>query len=87
MDDHKYQTSVHTDDRIIINGRNDVRTHRIIVISLGTATCLSIIGVIILAGLGRDVPSELIAIGSMATGSLATSLAVVMGFQSNNKDK
>ena len=45
--------------------------YRIVVLSLGFAVAGSVVGVIILAGLGKAIPDALVALGAGAGGGLA----------------
>lgn len=55
--------------------QSDVWIYRIVVLALGLAVLVSVIGAIILAGLRNPIPEILVAIGSAAVGALAGLLA------------
>jgi hypothetical protein len=52
------------------NGRHDVTTHRIVVVGLVLAVLTSVVGIIGIDMLGREVPPSLPAIGGTALGAL-----------------
>jgi hypothetical protein len=60
------------------NGRHDVLTHRLVVLSLGATVLLTGAGITVLAVLGREVPPSLPALGGTALGALAGMLATIM---------
>ncbi len=60
------------------NGRHDVLTHRLVVISLGATVLLTGASITVLAVLGRDVPPSLPALGGTALGALTRMLATIM---------
>lgn len=53
----------------------DVLIYRIVVISLGLALVFGMVGALVLAFFGKDVPAEATALGSAAVGALAGLLA------------
>lgn len=55
--------------------QSDVWIYRIVVLALGLAVLVSVIGAIILAGIGKSIPEILVALGSAAVGALAGLLA------------
>jgi hypothetical protein len=60
------------------NGRHDLRTHRIVVVSLGVCCVLTIVAITILAMAHIDAPPSLTAIGSACVGALTGMLAAIM---------
>ena len=60
------------------NGKHDVRTHRIVVASLGATVLLTGAAITVLAVLGREVPPSLPALGGTALGALTGMLAAIM---------
>jgi hypothetical protein len=60
------------------NGKHDLRTHRLVVVSLGLTTLLSVVGITVLALFGHDAPPSLTALGSAAVGALTGMLASIM---------
>lgn len=60
------------------NGRHDVITHRIVVLSLGLTVILTGLNMTILQALGRTTPPELANIGCVAVGALAMCLSSIM---------
>ena len=50
---------------------SDVWFYRILVIALGGAVLLSVVGAVIVAAMGKTVPEALVAVGSAAVGALA----------------
>ena len=60
------------------NGKHDVLTHRLVVLSLGATVLLTGAGITVLAVLGREVPPSLPALGGTALGALAGMLATIM---------
>ena len=55
--------------------QSDAWIYRIVVISLGAAVLLAILGAFVLAALGKTIPDILTALGSAAVGALAGLLA------------
>jgi hypothetical protein len=60
------------------NGKHDVLTHRLVVLSLGLTVLLTGAGITALALLGREVPPSLPALGGTALGALTGMLASMM---------
>lgn len=60
------------------NGKHDVHTHRIVVISLGLTVLMTGAAITALAALGLDVPPSLPALGGTALGALTGMLATIM---------
>jgi hypothetical protein len=60
------------------NGKHDVLTHRLVVVSLGATVLLTGAGITALALLGREVPPSLPALGGTALGALTGMLATIM---------
>jgi hypothetical protein len=60
------------------NGRHDVITHRIVVLSLGATVLLTGAAITGLAILGLEVPPSLPALGGTALGALTGMLASIM---------
>jgi hypothetical protein len=60
------------------NGKHDVLTHRLVVVSLGATVLLTGAGITALALLGREVPPSLPALGGTALGALTGMLASIM---------
>src|SRR5207244_1695604 len=50
---------------------NDRWLYRYVVWSLGAVAILSVVGFVVLSGLGKDIPEGLVALGSAAIGGLA----------------
>ena len=50
---------------------SDVWFYRILVIALGGAVLLSVVGAVVVAVMGKPVPEVLLAVGSAAVGALA----------------
>lgn len=55
--------------------QTDVVIYRVVVISLGGAVLLGIIGAVVLSAIGKPIPEMLTALGSAAVGALAGLLA------------
>jgi hypothetical protein len=60
------------------NGKHDVLTHRLVVLSLGLTVLLTGAGITALALLGREVPPSLPALGGTALGALTGMLVSMM---------
>jgi hypothetical protein len=60
------------------NGKHDLRTHRIVVICLGTCSVLTVLSITLLALFKIDAPPSLTAIGSACVGALTGMLAAIM---------
>jgi len=60
------------------NGRHDVVTHRIVVISLGLTVLTTGLCITILQAMGQEPPASLANLGSTAIGALAMTVASVM---------
>jgi hypothetical protein len=60
------------------NGKHDVLTHRLVVLSLGATVLLTGAGITALALLGREVPPSLPALGGTALGALTGMLTSIM---------
>jgi hypothetical protein len=60
------------------NGKHDLRTHRMVVLSLGLTTLFTVVSITLLALCGHDAPPSLTAIGSAAVGALTGMLAAIM---------
>ena len=60
------------------NGKHDVLTHRLVVVSLGATVLLTGAGITALALLGREVPPSLPALGGTALGALTGMLTSIM---------
>lgn len=60
------------------NGKHDLLTHRIVVVSLGLTVILTGLNMTILQALGKEPPPALANIGSTAIGALAMALANIM---------
>lgn len=55
--------------------QTDVRIYRIVVVSLGMCLVAGMLGALILAFFGKEVPAEATALGSASVGALAGLLA------------
>lgn len=71
----KLQTDLPTTLREMSQPPIDRSVYRIVVVSLGLAIVLSVIGALVLAMMGETFPSELLALGSAAVGAFAGLLA------------
>jgi hypothetical protein len=60
------------------NGKHDLLTHRIVVLSLSATVLLTGAGITILAALGLDIPPALPALGGTALGALTGMLTSIM---------
>jgi hypothetical protein len=60
------------------NGKHDVITHRLVVVSLGLTVLLTGLGITLLPILGKEVPPSLPALGGTALGALTGMLAAIM---------
>ena len=60
------------------NGKHDVLTHRLVVLSLGATVLLTGAGITALARLGREVPPSLPALGGTALGALTGMLTSIL---------
>lgn len=60
------------------NGKYDVVTHRIVVISLGLTVLATGLNITILEGMGREPGPALANLGSVAIGALAMTVASIM---------
>jgi hypothetical protein len=60
------------------NGKHDLKTHRLVVLALGSTAVLTVVGITILALFGHDAPPSLTALGSAAVGALTGMLAAIM---------
>ena len=60
------------------NGKHDVLTHRLVVVSLGATVLLTGAGITALALLGREVPPSLPALGGTALGALTGMIVSIM---------
>jgi hypothetical protein len=60
------------------NGKHDVLTHRLVVLSLGATVLLTGAGITALALLGREVPPSLPALGGTALGALTGMIVSIM---------
>jgi hypothetical protein len=67
-----------SDEKPSLNGKHDVWTHRIVVLSLGFTVIFSGLNIAALAWCGRDVPPALPALGGTALGALTGMLASIM---------
>jgi hypothetical protein len=60
------------------NGKHDVLTHRLVVLSLGLTVLLTGAGITVLALMGREVPPSLPALGGTALGALTGMIVSIM---------
>jgi len=63
------------------NGKHDLLTHRIVVISLGLSVLLTVVSITVLDAMGHEIPPSLPALGGTALGALTGMLTAIMRSQ------
>ena len=71
-------SAMSNDAKPSVNGKHDLLTHRIVVISLGAFILFTGLNVTVLTLMGKEVPQALPAMGYMALGAFCTMLANIM---------